>query len=99
MNTIEFPQTNEHELLRIRNEIQRRLIERALPSGDNTNESKIDWIHMNSTKFGEFFDAQMIENPNLVDEFNLNPDLVVKMFEVMLIGSSVEGREDLERAA
>lgn len=94
-----FEQANNHELLRIRNEIQRRLIERALPSGDNTNESKIDWINMNSAKFGEFFDAQMAGNPNLVNEFNTDPDLVVKRFEVMLIGLPVVGEGELERAA
>ncbi|MFZ3020098.1 MAG: hypothetical protein WA051_01075 [Minisyncoccia bacterium] len=90
MNTIEFPQADGHELLRIRNEIQRKLIERALPTGDNSDESKIDWINMNSAQFGELFDNQLVQNPNLINDFKADPDLLVKSFEIMLIGD----RED-----
>ena len=90
MNSIEFPQVNQHELLKVRNEIQVKLMERAAPTGDISESTKMDWIEINSQKFSRLFDSMMISDPNFLERYKGDPDSVIKSFEVALIGEPEE---------
>ncbi len=102
MNSIEFPQNTEAEKLRVRMAIQSALIERAKVKGYSNNEIALDWIEANSERFSNFFDKQLSENPNLINEFDENPDDIIKSFEIMLLATEVsktEPQEEIKKAA
>ena len=90
MNSIEFPQINQHELLRVRNEIQVKLMERAAPTGDTSESTKMDWVEINSQKFSKLFKSMMDFDPSFLEKYQTDPDSIVKAFEVALIGELPE---------
>jgi len=93
MNSIEFPQVDQHELLRVRNEIQVKLMERAAPTGDTSESTKMDWVEINSQKFSKLFDNMMNSDRNFLEKYQTDPDSVIKSFEVALIGELPEDAE------
>ncbi len=89
MNNVEGPKFSDAEILKVKMAIQSELIRRALPTGDETTESKIDWINLNSAKFAELFEQKLSENPNLINEYYENPTTVIQSFEPPLWAGDV----------
>ena len=87
--SLEEPKFSETEIFKVKMAIQIELIRRALPTGDKSTESKLDWITLNAPKFAELFEQRLAENPNLIDEYYENPTTVIQSFEPPLWAGNV----------
>lgn len=88
--SLEGPKFSEAEIFKVKMAIQSAIIRRALPTGDESMESKIDWITLNAPKFAELFEQRLAENPNFIAEYYENPTAVIQSFEPPLWAGDVE---------
>lgn len=87
----------EHDKLLVRNSIQRSLIERSLPEGEDPDAYGLKWINVHSANFEKLFNEQHSTNPSFLENFYQNSESVIKEFEDRL--SEMENNSDLKMAA